>query len=569
MNKFCAIPAVMALVAFSSCQKPQTDEERTAEINRRVEERLAVERQNQQQQELAQKEADLTEREKALAEKETADAEPSHPPARPTIPRISGLPDNRPTASYSTFYTKLDPYGVWRETSDYGYVWQPDVAQRSRDWRPYTNGRWVYTDVGWMWVSEEPFGWAAYHYGRWTRLRHIGWVWVPGDEWAPAWVSWRKGNDYVGWAPLPPEARFDRRAGIRNWSDNYYDVGPDQYCFVETRQFGAQHVSPTIVSSERNVTIVNQTTNVTNITYSNTRIVNQGPDYYELQKRTQQPIEHLRIERRTAVNAADENSGPVVRGEVIEISAPVIDKPQPAERPRRIKESVTGATADRGWQAVTDSQAAEKARAKIKSESTPPPDAPPRTFVKPVQAPAEPNALETASTSAPIASPAESAATSAPIPDERASIRSDARQGRRNAPTQTSDSGVSLSPTPLGTATPTPTVNEVVAPDSSPLPANSPRNFEKPVFPQKGEKKNLGRKSVAQQIEPRKTKPMPSTEGSPSPATAPVEPRDQKENEKKDKKAEKKEKKAEKKAEKKERRHPGESPSQTPTPAEL
>src|SRR5437773_2233500 len=91
---------------------------------------------------------------------------------------------------------------------------QPREAQGSRDWRPYTDGHWVYTDVGWTWVSEEPFGWATYHYGRWTRLRNIGWVWVPGDEWAPAWVSWRKNNDYVGWAPLPPEAQFDRRSGI-------------------------------------------------------------------------------------------------------------------------------------------------------------------------------------------------------------------------------------------------------------------------------------------------------------------------------------------------------------------
>ena len=34
-------------------------------------------------------------------------------------------------------------------------------------------------DNGWYWVSDEPFGWVAYHYGRWTRLRNVGWVWVP------------------------------------------------------------------------------------------------------------------------------------------------------------------------------------------------------------------------------------------------------------------------------------------------------------------------------------------------------------------------------------------------------
>ena len=73
-----------------------------------------------------------------------------------------------------------------------------------RNWRPYADGYWAYTDVGWTWVSNEDFGWATYHYGRWARLRDHGWVWVPGREWGPAWVSWRTGGDYVGWAPLPP-----------------------------------------------------------------------------------------------------------------------------------------------------------------------------------------------------------------------------------------------------------------------------------------------------------------------------------------------------------------------------
>jgi hypothetical protein len=27
------------------------------------------------------------------------------------------------------------------------------------------------------------------------------WAWVPGNEWAPSWVSFQEGPDYVGWAP--------------------------------------------------------------------------------------------------------------------------------------------------------------------------------------------------------------------------------------------------------------------------------------------------------------------------------------------------------------------------------
>jgi hypothetical protein len=190
MKNLLAMPVIIALAMFFSCQKQQTEEERNAEIERQVQQRLAAERQAQAEQQLSQRQAELENREKALTEKEKAAIEPAAPetPGGPSMRDTSEIPA---TASYSTFYTGLESYGVWRETSDYGYVFQPVEAERSRSWRPYTNGRWVYTDAGWTWVSEEPFGWATYHYGRWTRLRGIGWVWVPGEEWAPAWVSWR------------------------------------------------------------------------------------------------------------------------------------------------------------------------------------------------------------------------------------------------------------------------------------------------------------------------------------------------------------------------------------------
>ena len=409
MKKLLAVPVIVALAMFCSCQKQQqTEEERNAQIEQQVQQRLTAERQADKEEQLARQKSELEARENALAEKGQAITnarvvEASETPLRSSRTDTSGNP---PAASYSTFYTSLEPYGVWRETSNYGYVFQPHEAERSRSWRPYTNGRWVYTDVGWTWVSDEPFGWVAYHYGRWTRLRGIGWIWVPGEEWAPAWVSWRKSNDYVGWAPLPPEARFDRRTGIHNWADNYYDIGPDQFCFVPTHQFGARRVETVVVPAERNATIVNQTTNITNITYSNTTIVNEGPSYEELRTRTEQPIERLRLERRSTVNVGAGNQGPVIRGEVIEVAAPVIAMAQPAERPRNVKETVSQTIVEHGWEGISDRQAAEKARVKIKSESTPPPNAPPKTFVKPAEASAETSPISTPALTSPTALPA-------------------------------------------------------------------------------------------------------------------------------------------------------------------
>jgi hypothetical protein len=105
------------------------------------------------------------------------------------------------------FNTALGPYGEWRKHARWGNVWVP--SYRDRDWQPYQEGRWVYTEQwGWYWVSnaeEADWGWVAYHYGRWIKDRDLGWAWVPGDDWAPAWVKWRRGPLYVGWAPLAPD----------------------------------------------------------------------------------------------------------------------------------------------------------------------------------------------------------------------------------------------------------------------------------------------------------------------------------------------------------------------------
>jgi hypothetical protein len=105
------------------------------------------------------------------------------------------------------FYDSLAPYGNWIQRPSYGWVWTP--REVSASWRPYQAGHWVWSDEGWTWLSDEPYGWATYHYGRWYQDPEIGWAWVPGNDWAPAWVSWQEGNDYVGWAPLPPGANVN------------------------------------------------------------------------------------------------------------------------------------------------------------------------------------------------------------------------------------------------------------------------------------------------------------------------------------------------------------------------
>src|SRR4029077_6301367 len=49
--------------------------------------------------------------------------------------------------NYNVFYSKLSSdEGNWVEAGNYGYCFRPRV---SRDWRPYQDGHWVWTDRGW------------------------------------------------------------------------------------------------------------------------------------------------------------------------------------------------------------------------------------------------------------------------------------------------------------------------------------------------------------------------------------------------------------------------------------
>ena len=72
MKTFYFFPLVAAVALVVSCEKPQSEADRNAQIEREVQQRLTAERQADEQKRLAQQQADLTAREKALADKETS-----------------------------------------------------------------------------------------------------------------------------------------------------------------------------------------------------------------------------------------------------------------------------------------------------------------------------------------------------------------------------------------------------------------------------------------------------------------------------------------------------------------
>jgi hypothetical protein len=136
---------------------------------------------------------------------EPAASEPAQPAAAPTL---------------NDFHAALDPYGRWVEVPGLGLVWQPSAAVVGADFTPYvTGGSWVSAPRGWIFQSQWDWGWAPFHYGRWTLASEFGWVWWPDTRWGPSWVDWRYSGSYVAWAPLPPPGfGLTFALGVPGWS---------------------------------------------------------------------------------------------------------------------------------------------------------------------------------------------------------------------------------------------------------------------------------------------------------------------------------------------------------------
>jgi hypothetical protein len=199
-----------------------------------------------------------------------------------------------PVGDYGQFHDALSSYGSWFSTPNYGYVWQP-AAVRQSNWRPYSRGRWVCSDRGWTWDSEEPFGWATYHYGRWALLRGRGWIWVPGSEWAPSWVSWREADRHIGWAPLPPETLAYRDHRWDRSVDTQFRIGAACFNFIETQNFGGSAYRHCLPVSE-NIGYFQHSTNITNITVIQNQVICGGPQYENLCQRSGRPLPFYRLD---------------------------------------------------------------------------------------------------------------------------------------------------------------------------------------------------------------------------------------------------------------------------------
>lgn len=183
-----------------------------------------------------------------------------------------------------SFYNELAPYGQWAQYPGYGDVWMPNVGP---DFQPYaTGGHWIMTEYGNTWVSDYAWGWAPFHYGRWLYdSSYGGWLWLPGADWAPAWVSWRSGGGYYGWAPLGPGVNVTINIPAPYWTfvPQVYFTNPGWYNYAVPR--------PRAVAIYQNTTIIN------NYYQSNNRAYNYGPPRGDIERITRQSVPVYRIDR--------------------------------------------------------------------------------------------------------------------------------------------------------------------------------------------------------------------------------------------------------------------------------
>lgn len=233
------------------------------------------------------------------------------------------------------FYDYLAPYGAWVDYPAYGYVWVPYGT--SYGWRPYTYGRWLWTSHGWTWISRYEWGWAPFHYGRWGWDVSLGWFWVPGYIWGPAWVSWRNGGAYIGWAPLPPDVEFVFGVGIRTLP---YPIPDTFWIFVDGRNFMHSGIYGYVLPVERNYTLVRTTITKTNIMDRNRVIMNQGIDVETINQLTKTKVSKYEV-----LDSKDPRAATVRVGE-IQVHRPRIRESERAS-PRTVlkteeaKEAVT------------------------------------------------------------------------------------------------------------------------------------------------------------------------------------------------------------------------------------
>jgi len=199
-------------------------------------------------------------------------------------------------------YEDLDDYGDWRDDSNYGHVWFP--TRVSAGWAPYREGHWDWISPwGWTWVDDASWGYAPFHYGRWVTVGGR-WGWVAGPVnvvpvYAPALVVFLGAGGIgfggnVGWFPLGPREVYVPSYHVSRGYMNRVNISNTT-------------VNNTTITNVYNTTIVNKSTNITNVVYVNKNVAGAVTAVPQRAFVNAQPVAREAV----AVDAREMASGPV------------------------------------------------------------------------------------------------------------------------------------------------------------------------------------------------------------------------------------------------------------------
>lgn len=243
------------------------------------------------------------------------------------------------TVDYKEFYDALSPHGKWilvsakeiglninentgeessliydliglksayaQEDTDEEFnlfIWQPnpdiipsESPEETNPYFPYTNGEWIYTDEGWYFKAPTPHEELTSHYGRWTQDEKLGWVWLPGSVWSPAWVEWKENEDYVAWTPLPPSTYIKEDGTI----DAPTVEDENKYVVIEKKHI----INPPyykyryFYKENKNKIMIKEMEKREGVMVKNKTIINKGPDVKNIEKHSGKKIEKVKIKK--------------------------------------------------------------------------------------------------------------------------------------------------------------------------------------------------------------------------------------------------------------------------------
>lgn len=209
------------------------------------------------------------------------------------LKKESSSGESRRSISFSELFGVKDAHA---EDVSFGafFVWKPApnlavgmAAGEPVTYTPYSNGQWVYTNNGWYFRARSEPEEITHHYGRWVYTPAMGWLWVPGRVWAPAWVDWREEEDYIAWTPVPPSVYIVNNVIITP------PVYEERFVVVERRYFTEPDVYKYSYKENKHKIKITEWKRLDGIMVVNKTVINKGPDVTVIQSvtgRTFEPV---------------------------------------------------------------------------------------------------------------------------------------------------------------------------------------------------------------------------------------------------------------------------------------